>query len=180
MPKPGPSTTYEYSDDFKATAVRLSELAGVSVNAHTELREDVYQQYRTLSDERAKSTIDRAIVDVADARGVLLLINSASARRKPFQATGLYTALRHVLVGQRPSAGWPGIEEMHSVPASELRKELFAIVVDRTAADAARAEDCLIAIDQMRDDYGDVASERRHPGIARGLPWPRVRGIFPQ
>jgi hypothetical protein len=27
MPKPGPRTTYKYSDEFKATAVRLSELS---------------------------------------------------------------------------------------------------------------------------------------------------------
>ncbi len=31
MPKPGPRTTYKYSDEFKATAVRLSELRGVEV-----------------------------------------------------------------------------------------------------------------------------------------------------
>lgn len=31
MPKPGPRTTYKYSDEFKATAVRLSELDGVAV-----------------------------------------------------------------------------------------------------------------------------------------------------
>jgi transposase len=31
MPKPGPRTTNKYSDRFKATAVRLSELGGVSV-----------------------------------------------------------------------------------------------------------------------------------------------------
>lgn len=31
MPTPGPRTTYRYSVQFKATAVRLSELAGVSV-----------------------------------------------------------------------------------------------------------------------------------------------------
>lgn len=31
MPKPGPRTTYKYSDRFKATAVRLSELPGVEV-----------------------------------------------------------------------------------------------------------------------------------------------------
>ena len=31
MPTPGPRTTYRYSDDFKATAVRLSQLPGVSV-----------------------------------------------------------------------------------------------------------------------------------------------------
>lgn len=31
MPKPGPRTTYKYTDEFKASAVRLSQLAGVSV-----------------------------------------------------------------------------------------------------------------------------------------------------
>jgi len=31
MPKPGPRTTYKYSDRFKATAVRLSSLPGVAV-----------------------------------------------------------------------------------------------------------------------------------------------------
>ena len=31
MPRPGPRTTYRYSDQFKATAVRLSRLPGVAV-----------------------------------------------------------------------------------------------------------------------------------------------------
>ena len=31
MSKPGPRTTYKYSDHFKATAVRLSNVAGVEV-----------------------------------------------------------------------------------------------------------------------------------------------------
>lgn len=30
MPKPGPRTTYKYSEEFKAAAVRLSKLAGVA------------------------------------------------------------------------------------------------------------------------------------------------------
>jgi len=31
MPKPGPRTTYKYSDQFKAAAVRLSQLPGVAI-----------------------------------------------------------------------------------------------------------------------------------------------------
>ena len=31
MAKPGPRTTYKYSEEFKATAVRLSQLPGVAV-----------------------------------------------------------------------------------------------------------------------------------------------------
>lgn len=36
MPRPGPRTTYRYSEEFKATAVRLSELPGVEVQAVAE------------------------------------------------------------------------------------------------------------------------------------------------
>lgn len=31
MPRPGPRTTYKYSDEFKATAVKLSNLPGVAI-----------------------------------------------------------------------------------------------------------------------------------------------------
>jgi transposase-like protein len=31
MPRPGPRTTYKYSAEFKATAVRLSQFPGVEV-----------------------------------------------------------------------------------------------------------------------------------------------------
>lgn len=31
MPRPGPRTTYKYSDKFKATAVKLSHLPGVAI-----------------------------------------------------------------------------------------------------------------------------------------------------
>ena len=31
MPRPGPRTTFRYSEEFKATAVRLSQLEGVAV-----------------------------------------------------------------------------------------------------------------------------------------------------
>ena len=32
MPKPGPRTTYKYSEEFKATAVKLSYLPGVAIS----------------------------------------------------------------------------------------------------------------------------------------------------
>ena len=31
MPKPGPRTTYKYSEEFKAIAVRLSQLGGITM-----------------------------------------------------------------------------------------------------------------------------------------------------
>ena len=32
MPKPGPRTTYKYSNEFKATAVKLSRIPGVAIS----------------------------------------------------------------------------------------------------------------------------------------------------
>ena len=36
MPKPGPRTTYKYSEEFKATAVKLCRLPGVAIKAVAE------------------------------------------------------------------------------------------------------------------------------------------------
>ncbi len=144
------------------------------MNTHAQFREEVYQRYASLSEGRAKAIIEYAVAEGADAQAVLLLVRDAAAHRKPFPATALYTALRHVLVGQRPSAGWSGMQELYSLPASDLRRELFGVVVESSAAESQLAAKCLTAIDQIRDDYGDVETERRHPDITRGIPWPQV------
>ena len=42
-------------------------------------------------------------------------------------------------------------------------------------AQSALAERCLVAIDKLRDAYGRIDDEPRHPDIASGRPWPLVR-----
>ena len=53
MPTPGPRATYRYSDVFKATAVRLSQLPGVSVGDVAELKalREVKRKYERLQVE---------------------------------------------------------------------------------------------------------------------------------
>ncbi len=46
MPKPGPRATYKYSDEFKATTVRLSQLTGVQIQ---EVAASLYIHPLTLS-----------------------------------------------------------------------------------------------------------------------------------
>ena len=60
------------------------------------------------------------------------------------------------------------------IPAPELRRELFKMVVSDNAAESQLAAECLTAIDQIRDDYGHVDSEPRHPDITTGVPWPQI------
>jgi hypothetical protein len=144
------------------------------MNAHAEFRDEVYRRYSTLPEGRAKVTLGYSIAEAPDVKGVLSLVRNAAAAGKPFRQTPLHSALRNILVEQRPSGAWAGMQELVSVPASELRKELFTLVVNGSAAESELASKTLSVIDQMRDDYGDVEIERRHPDITRGVAWPQV------
>ena len=67
-----------------------------------------------------------------------------------------------------------GMQQLYTLPAPELRKSLFDMVVNGNAAESRLAIECLNAIDKIRDDYGHVDAEPRHPNIAMGVPWPQI------
>ncbi len=77
---------------------RLSAL----INSHEQFRQEVYEAFQRVTDSPAKSILEDAIANAADADGVLLLVRVGASQDKQFQGTELYTALRHVLVGQTP------------------------------------------------------------------------------
>ena len=73
MPKPGPRPTYRYSPEFRATAVRLSELPGVSINDVAEslyIHPFMFSRWRRLAREWQIMTIG---VDVDPAVAAELL-----------------------------------------------------------------------------------------------------------
>lgn len=139
--------------------------------SNDQFRQDVYERFSSLDVEPAKSVLEYAIAEAADTEGVLLLTRDGAARGRPLRSTSLYTALRNVLVGRTPIES-SGMQQLYSVPAPELRKRLFDMVVNGSPQEKWIASDCLRAIDEMRDDYGYVDSEPRHPDIATGVPWP--------
>ncbi len=143
------------------------------MNSHEQFRQEVYERFPRVADSPAKSILEYAIANAADADGLLLLVRVGAAQDKRFRGTALYTALRHVLVGQTPIES-SGMQQLYSLPAPELRKGLFDMVVNGNGAESRLATECLTAIDEIRDDYGHVDSEPRHPNIAMGVPWPQI------
>ena len=141
--------------------------------SHDEFRKDVYKRFPTLADGAAKSTLEYAIAEIADTEVILLLLCDAAAQQKRFQSTMIYSALRNVLIDQEP-IGHSGADELYSVPAPELRKALFDLVVTGSAEESQLAIQSLNTIDEIRDDYGQVDVERRHPDIVTGVPWPII------
>jgi hypothetical protein len=143
------------------------------MNSHEQFRREVYERLPRVVDGPAKTILEYAIAYAADADGVLLLVRVGAAQDKQFRGTALYTALHHVLVGQTPIES-SGMQQLDSLPAPELRKGLFDMVVSDKAAESRLAAECLTAIDEIRDDYGRVDSEPRHPNITMGVPWPQI------
>ena len=143
------------------------------MTSHDQLRKDIYERFLTIDDGAARSVLECAIAEAADMEGVLLLTRQAAAQDKRFQSTKLYTALEKVLVGYKPIES-SAMQQLYSRPASELRKSLFDLVMNGSAAEARLAAECLNAIDEFRDRYGYVDSEPRHPDVAAGPPWPQL------
>ena len=138
------------------------------------IKDDMLQRYERMNAGPAKSILKSALVELADPSIILALIRGYAADKRPYDG-GLSQALRRAALGQRPVEGWiAGAYEEFSVSLAELRRELFAIA-SANNAQSALAERCLVTIDKLRDAYGRIDDEPRHPDIASGEPWPLVR-----
>jgi hypothetical protein len=145
------------------------KLAG-AMRTHAGFRAEVYQRYECVHSSPGKAVLERAIAEVADEDGMLVLVESYARQGKPFDGL-LHSAIEDVAVGKRQAADWPGAHEVFSVPVPDLRQRLFALVKD-DKAETGLAAACLTAIDELRDRYGQPESEPRHPDIDSERPWP--------
>lgn len=162
-----------FSAGRRVDAWWLSKKLASSIQSHEDLRKEVYEQYPALPSGPAKAIVARAIGEAPDIDGIMLLVRDYAAQNKSFNETVLHEALRNVLTGQRPSSQWVGMQEVFGIPSPELRKKLFALVAGGGALSELSVA-CLNAIDNIRDDYGEVESEPRHPDITAGRPWPII------
>jgi len=149
------------------------KLAGLIV-FHDEFRAETYEKYQVLRGGKAKATLEYAIIEAADVDGVMLLVREAAAQNKSFDQTNIYSALRNILVGQREAVDWAGVQELYRLPAPDLRKRLFQMVINGSGAEEQLASECLVRTDNTRDFYGSAESEPRHPDIESGIPWPQI------
>ncbi len=139
-----------------------------------ELRQEIYQKYKGAEPTHSKAIIEMAIAEAPDMEGILILIRECASDGRKLRNSPLFTAIRNLIVGERKSQYWVGSSELYSVPAQELRKEIFGILTSGNKNEALLAQECLILFDEIRDDYGIADSETRHPDIRTGIPWPLI------
>jgi hypothetical protein len=156
----------------------ISRELSALIRVHPELEAEILHHYQSLGDAPGRDVIERVVAELGTAEAVLALVRGYAERRKDFDGFLQY-AIREAALSQQPAPGWSGAYELHPVPLPNLRKRLFGMLADSLPEVAALAEACLTAIDELRDEYGSIEFEPRHPDVEAGRPWPLAAGHSP-
>jgi hypothetical protein len=130
------------------------------------------EKYERIGRSRGKALLEAALIELADPSIILLLIAGYAKDGRPYDG-GLVHAIRQVSLGRRSVEGWAagGYEEF-GISLGDLRKDLFSIATTEGDARSVLARQCLDEIETLRDEYGRIDDEPRHPDIASGREWP--------
>lgn len=151
----------------------LARKLAAEMEQRPDLREPVYERYASTASTQARDLLEHAISESPDEGGVIAIIDRHAADGRPANSGGLRQALRHMALGEQPSERGQGWQEIIGVPLISLRKHLFAMTAEAGSRGTLAAA-ALTEIDGLRDDYGRVEEEPRHPDIRSGRPWPPI------
>jgi hypothetical protein len=138
-------------------------------NRYSTVRAEMIARYRTLPAGGIRRVLEMAMDDLTDEEVFMALFDGNV--NAPHPLYGLARSIRNLAIGRKPSEEWAGAFEEFGVSLTALRARLLAML----PADDARAQlakQCLIAIEEHRDEHGRVSNEPRHPDIATGRAWP--------
>ena len=136
---------------------------------YSTVRAALIARYRTLLDGNIRRVLEMAMDDLTDEEVFMALFDAHV--NSPHPIDGVASAIRNLAIGRRPSEEWTDAFEEFGLPLTGLRARLFGMLPANDAR-ARLAKQCLIAIDDHRDDRGRVSNEPRHPDIATGRAWP--------
>ena len=143
------------------------------VKQYPHVRADLLNRYASLPPARPHSLLEAVLREIADAEIVVAFVRDYARHKRPFDGNLAY-AIRETAISKRPIADWPNAYNEFSVSLTALRKQLFAMVLENSA-ESTVAKACLNEIEELRDEYGRITDEPRHPDIASGHAWPLER-----
>jgi hypothetical protein len=150
----------------------VSGALAARMDENADFRDELLRRYADPSSGPAHRIIEEALAKIPTAQVVLALLRDQVSSGRAFDSL-LYSAVENVVLEKRSLPEWQNAYQLHSVNASELRRELYAAIQANSPA-ASLAAACLTSIDMLRDKYGHPDSEPRHPDIQSGRPWPTI------
>lgn len=152
----------------------LSQQLAPLATQHAALKAEIFRLYVGHVGP-AHRMLEQTIEEIGGADSVIALVHGYARARKRFDGL-LYRALEHTAV-EYHRIGESNTYNLHPVSIAPLRKELFAMMHGTDPNLASLAQECLVQIDVIRDHFGAVESEPRHPDIASDQPWPPEAGV---
>lgn len=152
-------------------AFRLFSAIAGWARKYPSIRAEVIKRYRAAAPAGGNTLkmLEMAMDDLADEEAFMALFEGHVGTSRPIAE--LTHAIRNLAIGRKPSEKFEGAFVEFGVPLASLRARLFAMLPANDAR-ARLAKECLIAIDEHRDDHGRLSSEPRHPDIGTGRAWP--------
>jgi len=135
------------------------------------IRSELLQRYGAMKVGKPRAIVESTLVELADAEIVIAMIHSYARHKEAFDGHLAY-AIHETAVGKRPVETWPNAYQSFSVPLTDLRKKLLAMTLTNDA-ESVLATASLNEIEELRDEYGRVYDEPRHPNIDTGHAWPK-------
>lgn len=136
------------------------------------LLKEIEKRYINSTYQVSKELLEYTLFEIPDTSVILTLIDDYAKNGKPYHY-GFSSLIRKLAIKQQPLVDWPDAFEQISVPLNDLRQKLFCML-DKNDAQSSLAEACLIEVEELRDEYGRIYEEPRHPNIDVDRPWPDI------
>lgn len=143
--------------------------------AHAMADNDVSYLFEKLAAARsdeAKTLIFSVLLKASSAEGLMAAVQSPVGRQT-IRRHG-HSGVEDMIYTKEPLSPDGTSYELKPRNVSELRRQLFALIDSPDKDKAAFAMDYLALIDMIRQEYGAIEDEPRHPDIQSGRPWPHT------
>ena len=140
------------------------------VDKFPELKPELKKRYETIGNGPGRRMLESFFSEVASQDDLVAMVKKYAANNQGYDGE-MARAIRAVAVDEVLIAEGSNAYNIYPAPVGELRKALFDLL-SGSSTEAELARWCLIAIDELRDEYGIAADDKRHPDVMSGQPWP--------
>ncbi len=145
---------------------RMSHVVKQLLSDRSDLLTIVLERYQRATDPEVSGVYTDLLSEHGGETVVMTMLGHRGAQRADFDHH-LGTAVQETVI-ERRGTEYANTFEQHGRDATSLRRKLFTEVCGGNTS----AVRCLEKIDRLRDEYGSVANEPRHPAVESGKPWP--------
>jgi hypothetical protein len=148
----------------------LSEQIAERCRVNPEFKAVVVKRYHSSIAGKSHELIELVASKIGDPALFMEMVKNYASSGRPFDGI-LNMAIEEMGLAKEPTDGWSSTYNLHPVPLTAVRKELFSMLL-ASPPEAKLAEACLLQIDQLRDDHGQAEFEPRHPDVEADRAWP--------